>query len=75
MSIFKDVLFLAIQDLITSDDADSQQWARSFRNRIYELGFELPEEPEFNQVNLLAQKFVQEIGAQKLFKELKLGTS
>ena len=59
MSIFKDVLFLAIQDLITSDEADSQQWARSFRNRIYELGFELPEEPEFNQVNLLAQKFVQ----------------
>ena len=75
MSIFKDVLFLAIQDLITSEDADSQQWARSFRNRIHELGFELPDEPEFNQVNLLAQSFVQEIGAKKLFKELKLGTS
>ena len=75
MSIFKDVLFLAIQDLITSEDADGQQWARSFRTRMHELGFELPEEPEFNQVNLLAQKFVQEIGVQKLFKEFKLGTS
>lgn len=75
MSIFKDVLFLAIQDLITTEDADSQQWARSFRSRINELGFEIPEELEFNQVNLLAQKFVQEIGAQKLFKELKLGTT
>lgn len=73
MSIFKDVLFIAIQDLITSEDADSQQWARSFRNRINELGFEIPEEPEFNQINLLAQRFVQEIGVQKLFKELKLG--
>lgn len=73
MSIFKDVLFLAIEDLVTSDDAENQQWARSFITSIQELGFEIPDEPEFNKINLLAQKFVQKIGAEKLFKEFKLG--
>ena len=73
MSLFKDVVFLAIQDLIENEEAETQQWARSFKNKIAEFGFEVPEEADFNQVNLLAQKFVREIGVEKLFKDLKLG--
>ena len=73
MSLFKDVVFIAIEDLIKNEEAESQQWARSFKNKIAELGFEIPEDADFNQVNLLAQKFVREIGVEKLFKDLKLG--
>ena len=73
MSIYKDVLFLAIQDLIENEESENQQWARSFKSRLSELGFELPDEPEFNKINLFAQKFVHEIGVKKLFKDLKLG--
>ena len=74
MSIYKDVLFTAIEDLVNNDEADSQQWARSFKTKIAEFGFELPEQAEFNQINLLAQRFVREIGVEKLFKDLKLGS-
>ena len=37
----------------------------------------LPKEKQrdFNEINLLAQKFVKEIGVEKLFKVLKLGGS
>ena len=72
VSIFKDVLYLAILDLITNEETESQQWARSFRNKIEELGYVIPEEPDFNSINLLAQSFVHEIGVHKLFKEFKL---
>ena len=73
ISIFKDVLYLAISDLITNDETENQQWARSFRNKIEELGFSIPDEPDFNSINLMAQSFVHEIGVNKLLKEFKLG--
>ena len=73
ISIFKDVLYLAISDLITNDETENQQWARSFRNKIEELGFSIPDDPDFNSINLMAQSFVHEIGVNKLLKEFKLG--
>jgi len=78
MSLFKDIVYLAIDDLIRDpEEADSQLWARSFRSKIESLGLELPKEKQrdFNEINLLAQKFVKEIGVEKLFKVLKLGAS
>ena len=73
ISIFKDVLYLAISDLITNDETENQQWARSFRNKIEELGFSIPDDTDFNSINLMAQSFVHEIGVNKLLKEFKLG--
>ena len=73
ISIFKDVLYLAISDLITNDETENQQWARSFRNKIEELGFSIPDDPDFNSINLMAQSFVHDIGVNKLLKEFKLG--
>ena len=73
ISIFKDVLYLAISDLITNDETENQQWARSFRNKIEELGFSIPDEPDFNSINLMAQSIVHDIGVNKLLKEFKLG--
>ena len=78
MSLFKDIVYLAIDDLIRDpEEAESQLWARSFRSKIESLGLELPKEKQrdFNEINLLAQKFVKEIGVEKLFKVLKLGAS
>ena len=71
-------MYLAIDDLIRDpEEAESQLWARSFRSKIESLGLELPKEKQrdFNEINLLAQKFVKEIGVEKLLKVLKLGAS
>ena len=65
MSLFKDVLYLAIEDLVIDDEeVESQLWARSFRNKIESLGFELPKDREFNEINLLAQGVQKEIGVE-----------
>ena len=66
MSIYKDVVFLAIEDLIDNSDSEDHLWARSLRSYIEKSGLLLPKKREFNQINLLAQKLVQQIGVKKL---------
>ena len=70
MSVYKDLVFLAIEELIDNPDAESQQWARALRSKIGSMGFELPEEREFNAINVIAQRLVSDAGVQKLSREL-----
>lgn len=70
MSIYKDVVSLAIEDLIDNSESDSQQWARSLRKKIDDSGLPLPEEREFNPVNLLAQQMIKGVGVKKLHKRI-----
>ena len=70
MSIYKDVIHLAIEDLIEDKESESQQWARSLKNKISSLGFSLPKERDFNSINLLAQELVQDIGIKKYSSRL-----
>ena len=62
MSVFKDLLFLAISDLMDSEEEGGQQWARSLASKLAEMDIELPKEPDFNLINLMAQKLVCEKG-------------
>jgi hypothetical protein len=70
MSVYKDVVFIAIEDLIENSDADSQQWARALRSKIEALGYELPKDREFNKINIIAQQMVQDAGASQFSKVL-----
>lgn len=67
MSIYKDVIYLVIENLITKKDADSYRWARSLRTKI---GSRLPKEPDFNNINALAQQLVQDMGVEKLLNSI-----
>lgn len=71
MSIYKDVVFLAIENLVDDPECEDFRWARSLRSSIEELGYSLPEEYDFNQINILAQNLVQEIGAGKLLNSIR----
>lgn len=66
MSIYKDCLFVAIEELICNPVAETQQWARALALRISEMEIELPLESEFNAINLIAQRLVQNIGIEKI---------
>lgn len=70
MSIYKDVVFLAITDLIENEESECQQWARSLKNKINDSKLVLPEEYEFNTINSLAQQMIQDVGVKKLFKAI-----
>lgn len=70
MSIYKDLVFLAVEELVVNPDAESQQWARTLRSKIEAMGCELPKEREFNAINLIAQRLVSDGGVKKLTKDL-----
>ena len=64
MSIYKDVIYMALEDLIEDNDADSQLWARSLRGNS-ELDITLLRN-DFNSINMIAQRLVIEGGVKKL---------
>ena len=69
MSIYKDVIYMALEDLVEDNDADSQLWARSLRSKLAELDITLPEESDFNSINMIAQRLVNDGGVKKLAQE------
>ena len=68
MSIYKDCIYVAVEELIANEEAESQQWARALRNKIGEMKISLPSEPDFNEINLISQKLVQNVGIDKILK-------
>lgn len=70
MSIYKDVIYMAVEDLIKNSDADSQQWAKSLQRTLLELDISLPEDCDFNTINMIAQKLVIDGGVKKLSKQV-----
>lgn len=66
MSIYKDCLYVAIEELICNPESETHQWARALALRISEMGIELPTENDFNVINLIAQRLVQNIGVEKI---------
>lgn len=68
MSIYKDVIFCAVDDLIHNEDSESYCWVEPLKTHIASLGCSIPEEYDFNNINSFAQKLVQGMGADKLLK-------
>lgn len=71
MSVYKDVIFLAIEDLVSNEDSESYRWSRSLRASIEAASLQLPNEKDFNLINTLAQKLIQQIGVKKIFTAMK----
>ena len=68
MSIYKDCIYVAVEELIVNQEAESQQWARALITKIGEMKITLPSEPEFNEINLISQRLVQNVGVEKILK-------
>lgn len=71
MSVYKDVIYLAIEDLIMNEDSDSYRWARSLKSSIEEFSLQLPPERDFNHINQLAQRLIQHIGVKRIYAKIK----
>ena len=68
MSIYKDCIYVAVEELIVNEEAENQQWARALTNKIGEMKISLPIEADFNEINLIAQQLVQNVGIEKILK-------
>ena len=71
MSVYKDVIFLAIEDLVTNEESETYRWSRSLRSSIEAASLQLPVERDFNQINTLAQKLIHQIGVKKIHNSMK----
>ena len=68
MSIYKDCLFMAVEQIIANEHIEDQQWARALKSKIADLGIILPAEVDFNEVNIIAQRLVQNVGIARIKK-------
>ena len=71
MSVYKDVIFLAIEDLVSNEDSETYRWSRSLRSSIEAASLQLPAERDFNKINTLAQKLIHQIGVKKIHNSMK----
>jgi hypothetical protein len=73
MSIYKDCFLHAIEELVNNEDALEHRWARALSQKLEELNIAIPEKPDLNDMNLIAQKILENESVRKLYdnKDLK----
>jgi hypothetical protein len=71
MSIYKDCLHAAIQELCESDEALSWRWGRALSERLNALEIRLPQQPTFDSVSAVAQSLVAAIGVGRLLRHVE----
>lgn len=68
LSILKDCLLLALQDIVTSDDRDSMYWSKHFVSILEDRGIYIDEKTSLDQLNQIAQSLLVEKGMKLLFE-------
>lgn len=66
ISLFKDCLVLAIEEIILNEEAHEYKWARALLSRLAEKEIALPTEFDFNEVNRMAQSLIEHVGISKV---------
>jgi hypothetical protein len=70
LSILKDCLLFAMQDIVTSDDRDSMYWSRHFIETLERMGIEIDESTSLQELNRIAQSLISDKGIKALFERI-----
>lgn len=65
MSVYKDCIVAALETLVEQKDTELS-WANSLHRMLEKKNIELPVEANFSELNLLAQKILQEKGVKRI---------
>jgi len=68
MSIYKDCFLHALQELSTDEDVMDKRWARALSQRLEENGMTYNKNSTLNELNVLAQKFLESESVSKLYQ-------
>lgn len=68
MSIYKDCFLHAVEMLVSKDEALENRWARALSQKLEEMEIELPEEKDLTQLNLIAQKILEQESVRALYE-------
>ena len=53
--------------LTANDETLDNRWARALSQKLEEMGIEIPDEPDLTQLNLIAQKILEQESVRKLY--------
>lgn len=70
LSILKDCLLFALQDIASSDDRDNMYWSKHFVAVLEELGIELSVDTSLEKLNKIAQSLLVDKGFKILFERV-----
>jgi hypothetical protein len=70
LSIFKDCLLFALQDIVSSDDRDNMYWSKRFVAKLEERGIELSVDTSLAKLNKIAQSLLVDKGFKVLFERV-----
>ena len=71
LSILKDCLLLAMQDIASSDDRDSMYWSKHFISVLESKGIEIDEKTSLDRLNQIAQSLVSDKAMKPLFERAR----
>ena len=67
MSIYKDCFLHAIEELVSNEDSLERRWARALSQKLEELGVSVPDQPDLNEMNVIAQTLLINESVRKLY--------
>lgn len=70
MSIYKDVVFFALEELARDSESSDSRWAISLESKMAKLGYQIPKDRNFNTINIVAQNLVKKDGVKELFEAI-----
>lgn len=70
LSILKDCLLFALQDIASSDDRDNMYWSKHFVAVLEEMGIELSVDTSLEKLNKIAQSLLVDKGFKVLFERV-----
>lgn len=72
MSIYKDSLMIALDDLSRNEeDALQYMWARSLTTKLGDLGVSELMEGDIDQINVIAQQIFEEFSVKRLYRQIE----
>ena len=68
-SVYKDACVYAISQILTDEESDELFWAQIFKSKLEELNI-MPENNDFDSLNIAALKLLSSFGYEKFVKEM-----
>lgn len=70
MSIYKDLNYCVLNEIVQDPENRETPWGKAWIRELGELGFEIRENADFNEINKLSQHLVAKEGVKKIHKNL-----
>jgi hypothetical protein len=69
MSIYKDCMVAALDELTRGREEAESAWARGLEDKLEEKGLTLPQQASFDELNKIAQNLMEDLGIKRAISQ------